>query len=223
MPQATRSITNTKAIILLSGGLDSSTTLYYAKSKGYDCHCLIFDYGQRHNKEIQVARQIAKGAHVPFYVVKISMPWKGSALLDTKIIMPKGRRLDAKDIPPTYVPARNIIFLSFAASFAEAIKAHTIFIGANAVDYSGYPDCRPDFINAYSRMLAKGLKTGVEGKPLKVQTPLIRKTKADIIRLAMRLGVPVDKTWSCYQGGAKPCGVCDSCRLRDKGFKEACH
>jgi 7-cyano-7-deazaguanine synthase len=210
-----------KTVVLLSGGLDSATTLFYAKSKGYACHCLIFDYGQRHKKEIISAKTVARAAGCPFEVVQIGLPWKGSALLDTKVNVPKHRKLDAKDIPVTYVPARNIIFLSFAASYAEAIGAKVIFIGANAVDYSGYPDCRPDFFKAYAQVLAKGLKTGVEGKGIKVQTPLIRLAKAEIVRLAIKLGVPVDKTWSCYQGGAKPCGVCDSCRLRDKGFQEA--
>jgi len=210
-----------KAVVLLSGGLDSSTTLYFARSKGHKCHCLAFDYGQRHKKEIASARAIARAAHCPLAVVKIALPWKGSALLDKNVRVPQGRRLDAKDIPVTYVPARNIIFLSFAASYAEAIGAQNIFIGANAVDYSGYPDCRPEFIRAYQSMLAKGLKTGVQGKGVKVRTPLIRLSKARIVRLATKLGVPVAKTWSCYQGKAKPCGVCDSCRLREKGFEDA--
>ena len=210
-----------KAIILLSGGLDSSTTLYYARSRGYACHCLIFDYGQRHKKEILSAKAVARAAHCGFVLVKIAMPWKGSALLDKKVNIPKRRKLNAQNIPLTYVPARNIIFLSFAASYAEALGARHIFIGANAVDYSGYPDCRPEFIRAYQAMLAKGLKTGVEGKTIKVQTPLIHLTKARIVRLAVKLGVPVEKTWSCYQGGARPCGACDSCRLREKGFQDA--
>ena len=208
-----------KAVILLSGGLDSATTLYHAQSKGYDCHCLIFDYGQRHKKEIHAAKAIARTAGVSWQVVNIDLPWKGSALLDKKIKLP--RQLDARHIPVTYVPARNIIFLSLAASFAEAIGARHIFIGANAIDYSGYPDCRPAFIRAFQAMLAQGLKTGVEGKRIRVETPLIHLTKAGIVKLAMKLGVPVDKTWSCYQGGKTPCGTCDSCRLREKGFKDA--
>lgn len=212
-----------KAVILLSGGLDSSTTLYYARSKGHACHCLIFDYGQRHKKEILSAKAVARAAHCAFELVKIALPWKGSALLDKKVNIPKHRKLDATNIPATYVPARNIIFLSFAASYAEALGARHIFIGANAVDYSGYPDCRPAFIHAYQSMLAQGLKTGVEGKTITVETPLIHLTKAHIVRLALKLGVPVEKTWSCYQGGRTPCGVCDSCRLREKGFQEANH
>src|SRR5208283_5339375 len=147
-----------KAVILLSGGLDSSTTLYYAAQQGYTCYCLIFDYGQKHKKEIIQAKRIARTRCAESVCVKISLPWKGSALLDRKISIPQGRALDAKDIPVTYVPGRNIIFLSFAASYAEAIGADTIFIGANAVDYSGYPDCRPEFIRAFQAMLARGLK-----------------------------------------------------------------
>ncbi len=210
-----------KAVVLLSGGLDSVTTLYYAKAKGFAAHALIFDYGQRHKKEIACAVAVAKKAKCAYEVVKIALPWKGSALLDKKIKMPHHRRLDAKDIPVTYVPARNIIFLSFAASYAEAIGAKKIFIGANAIDYSGYPDCRPDFFAAYAKVLAKGLKTGVQGHRISVETPLIRKTKAQIIRLGLSLKVPYGLTWSCYTGGKRPCGQCDSCRLRAKGFEQA--
>jgi len=203
---------NKKAVILLSGGLDSSTTLYHAHAQGYDCHCLIFDYGQKHKKEIIQAKAVARVAGCKSVGVKISLPWKGSALLDNKIAVPQKRALDAKGIPVTYVPGRNIIFLSFAASFAEAIGAKTIFIGANAVDYSGYPDCRPEFIRSYQAMLARGLK---------VVTPLIHLSKAQIVKLAVKLKVPLHLTWSCYNGGSKPCGVCDSCRLRSQGFLQA--
>ncbi len=210
-----------KAVVLLSGGLDSSTTLFSAKAQGWQCHCLVFDYNQRHKKEIVRAKAVARAAHCPCTVVKIAMPWKGSSLLDSAMKLPQGGKLNAKNIPSTYVPARNIIFLSFAASFAEALAAKKIFIGANAVDYSGYPDCRPSFFKAYEQVLAKGLKTGVEGHRLKVETPLIHLTKAQIVRLAITLKVPLRLTWSCYSGGSKPCGVCDSCRLRIKGFKEA--
>jgi len=212
---------NKKAVILLSGGLDSSTTLYYALSQGYACHCLIFDYGQKHKKEIIQAKAVARKAGCKSFVVKISLPWKGSALLDNKISVPQGRALDAKGIPVTYVPARNIIFLSFAASYAEAIGAKIIFIGANAVDYSGYPDCRPEFIRSYQRMLEQGLKSSVEGKSIKVMTPLIHLSKARIVKLAIKLKVPLYLTWSCYNGASKPCGTCDSCRLRAQGFKQA--
>jgi len=210
-----------RAIVLLSGGLDSATTLYYAKHKGYNVHALIFDYGQRHKKEVKCAIKVAKAAKCPFKVVKIALPWKGSALLDKKIDIPRNRRLDAKDIPPTYVPSRNIIFLSFAASYAEAVGAEKIFIGANAIDYSGYPDCRPGFFKAFSRVLKTGLETGVKGRPIRVETPLIRMTKGQIVRLGIKLKVPYGLTWSCYTGLRWMCGECDSCRLRQKGFDEA--
>ncbi len=210
-----------KAVVLLSGGLDSATTLYFAQAKGIRCHCLVFDYGQRHRREIKSAVALAKRAKCAYSIVKINLPWKGSALLDKAIILPRNKPLNRKGIPATYVPARNIIFLSFAASCAEAIGAVDVFIGANVVDYSGYPDCRPGFIKSFQAMLALGLKSGVEKKPLCLQTPLIRKTKAQIVKMALNLKVPLELTWSCYKGGARPCGVCDSCRFRAKGFEEA--
>lgn len=205
-----------RAIVLLSGGLDSATTLYFARSQGYRCSCLIFDYGQRHGKEIKSAKAIARSVNCKYQIIKISLPWKGSSLLDRKI---KIAAL-TKGMPGTYVPARNIIFLSFAASYAETIGARKIFIGANVLDYSGYPDCRPAFFKAFSRALNKGSKSGVSGKRIQIETPLVYKTKGEIIKLGLRLGVPHALTWSCYQGGKNPCGVCDSCRLRAKGFKE---
>ena len=210
-----------KAIVLLSGGLDSATTLYYAKSKKYETHCLIFDYGQRHRKEIDQAKRIARKSKSDYQVVKISLPWKGSALLDETMKISANRKIDPRKIPSTYVPARNIIFLSFAASFAEAIRAKAIFIGANAVDYSGYPDCRPEFIKAYQNVIAKGSKAGLQGKAADVKAPLVKKTKEQIIKLGMRLNVPFELTWSCYLGGDIPCGKCDSCCIRQKGFSEA--
>lgn len=207
-----------KAVILLSGGLDSATTLYYARHKGYKTFCLILDYGQRHRREIQQAVKIARASRSEYKLVRISLPWRGSALLDKKIPLPKNRHIIPREIPVTYVPARNIIFISFAASYAEAVGGRAIFIGANAIDYSGYPDCRPEFYAAYQKVLQRGLKAGVEGKPVAIYTPLIRKTKAQIIRLGLKLRVPYHLTWSCYQGSAKPCGQCDSCLLRQKGF-----
>lgn len=207
-----------KAVVLLSGGLDSTTTLFYAHSLGYQVYALIFDYGQRHKKEVNVAKRIAQKVGCPYEVVKIQFPWKGSALLDNKISLPKRRHIDENKIPVTYVPARNIIFLSYAASFAETIKAKVIFIGANARDYSGYPDCRPEFFQAYAQALRRGSKTGVQGKPIRILTPLVHKTKSQIIKLGRKLKVPYELTWSCYQGGGSPCGICDSCRLRQKGF-----
>jgi 7-cyano-7-deazaguanine synthase len=213
-------IMNDRAIVLLSGGLDSATTLYYAQSKGYQVRALIFDYGQRHGREVAAARSVARAAKVPFEVVKISMPWKGSALLDRSVKIPSGG-VKKNVIPSTYVPARNIIFLSFAASFAEAVNAKVIFIGANAVDYSGYPDCRPKFFKAFQAALDQGLKTGVEKKGIQILTPLVDMTKAGIVELGKKLGVPFARTWSCYNGDKKICGVCDSCRLRAKGFSDA--
>lgn len=206
-----------QGVVLLSGGLDSATTLYLARSQGFQCFCLVFDYGQRHKKEIESARNIAKSVKSPLQLIKINLPWKGSALLDKSIKITKRTNV----IPSTYVPARNIIFLSFALSFAETIKAEAIFIGANSLDYSGYPDCRPEFYQAFSKVIAKGTKSGVEKKKIEIKTPLIYKTKAQIIRLGSQLGVPFALTWSCYRGGRQPCQKCDSCYFRAKGFKEA--
>jgi 7-cyano-7-deazaguanine synthase len=214
-----------KAVILLSGGLDSATTLYLAKKQGFQCLCLVFDYGQRHRKEIESAKKIAKLANCPMQIIKIRLPWKGSSLLDRNIAVPKrangqtGKR--AKPIPSTYVPGRNIIFLSFAVSYAEAIRAEAIFIGAHVQDYSGYPDCRPEFYRAFSGVISAGTKTGVRKREIKVKIPLIKKSKAGIIRLGARLGVPFSLTWSCYKGNRFPCGECDSCYFRAKGFKDA--
>jgi 7-cyano-7-deazaguanine synthase len=208
---------NKRCIVLLSGGLDSTTTLYLAKARGYEPFCLIFDYGQRHRKEVRQAQKICRRAGCASALVKIALPWKGSSLLDRGMKIPQR----GSGIPNTYVPARNIIFLSFALSAAEALKAGNIFIGANAVDYSGYPDCRPAFYRSFSRVIRTGTKSGVEGRGIRVQTPLIRMSKAGIIRKARALGVPLALTWSCYAGGRTPCGVCDSCRIRAKGFREA--
>ena len=216
-----------RAVVLLSGGLDSATTLYYAKDKGFQCFCLIFDYGQRHRKEINAAIKIAQKANAQSQIVKITLPWKGSSLLDKRMPVSSipdpclGRQAGSNAIPPTYVPARNIIFLSFALSCAEVIRAKAIFIGANAIDYSGYPDCRPRFYQAFIKAAQLGTKAGVEGNPVKIVAPLIKKTKAQIIKLGMKLGAPYELTWSCYKGGRAPCGECDSCEFRAKGFYEA--
>lgn len=209
-----------KAVVLLSGGLDSATTLYAAKAKGFDCFCLIFDYGQRHEREIRSAKAVAGAAACAYQVIKIRLPWKGSSLLE------RARPLSvagtgSKEIPSTYVPGRNTIFLSFALSCAEALASRDIFIGANAIDYSGYPDCRPEYYRSFDKLSRLATKAGVEGRPIKVHTPLIRLTKAGIIRLGSKLGVPYELTWSCYVGGKMPCGRCDSCVLRAKGFREA--
>jgi 7-cyano-7-deazaguanine synthase len=211
-----------QAIVLLSGGLDSAVTLYFAKKSGFSCLCLIFDYGQRHRKEIDSARKISRVSGCKAQVINIDLLRKGSALLDNKVRIPEHARKHGKvsSIPVTYVPARNIIFLSFALSFAETLSQQAIFIGAHSHDYSGYPDCRPEFYRAFSRVIAQGTKAGIEGKEVKIYTPLIDKTKAEIIRLGMSLGVPFQFTWSCYQGGSHPCGKCDSCYFRERGFRE---
>jgi len=209
-----------RCVVLLSGGLDSAVTLYFAKKSGFDCSCVSFDYGQRHKRELTSAKKIADAAGCPLRVIKIDMGWGGSSLVDKKMAIPQ-KPSGSKKIPSTYVPGRNIIFLSFALSFAEVIGAEAIFIGAHAQDYSGYPDCRPEFYKAFSKVIKTGTKAGVENRKISVETPLINKTKAQIIKLGARLGVPFGLTWSCYRGGTSPCGKCDSCHYRNKGFKEA--
>ncbi|MDO8734793.1 MAG: 7-cyano-7-deazaguanine synthase QueC [Elusimicrobiota bacterium] len=202
-----------KAVVLLSGGLDSSTVLFIAKKKYRRCSCLIFDYGQKHNRELKSAKKIAACAGSDYKTVKIFFPWKGSSLVDKNKKIPYNKKVGG-EIPSTYVPGRNTIFLSYALSFAETIDAKKIFIGANAVDFSGYPDCRPQYYKNFNKLLAIGTKNG----DIKVETPLLYKTKKEIVELAVRLGVPLELTWSCYSGGKKPCGKCDSCILRAKGF-----
>ena len=206
-----------KAVILLSGGLDSATALFWAKSKGYRTHCIVFDYGQRHRKEIASAVKLARIAGSSHQIVSIRLPWGGSALLKKGGRLPKSRG----EIPATYVPARNTIFLSFAVSCADAVGAEAVVIGANAVDYSGYPDCRPAYLKAMEKAARLGTKRGAQGGSLKILSPLVRLSKAQIVKLGTGLGVPYGLTWSCYEGGSRPCGVCDSCILRAKGFKEA--
>jgi 7-cyano-7-deazaguanine synthase len=212
-----------QAIVLLSGGIDSATTLYIAIDRGYKCHCLIFDYHQRHKKEIIQAEKIAKKARCDYKVIKISFPWQGSSLLDKRKQLPTDRNIDdmAKQIPSTYVPLRNTIFISIAAGWAETIEADSIFIGANAIDFSGYPDCRPAYFEIFNRLLREGTKSGVEARPIKIETPLIDKRKSEIIKIGISLMVPYKLTWSCYEGGRRPCLKCDSCLLRKKGFDEA--
>lgn len=202
-----------QAVVLLSGGLDSAIVLYLAKARGYLCRCLIFNYGQLHKKEIHQAVKIAKAAGCAYKILKIDFPWKGSALLDQKIKVPEKI---TRGIPATYVPSRNIIFLSFAASFAETIGAQAIFIGAHAQDYSGYPDCRGKFFAAFSKMVRVGTYGG-----FRILTPLLHKSKSQIILMGQKLNVPFELTWSCYRGAKIPCAKCDSCHYRAKGFKEA--
>lgn len=213
-----------KAVILLSGGLDSATVLYQAKADGCDCYAISFDYQQRHRRELKSAVTIAEGAGVMQHqIIAFNLrQWGGSALTDDGLELPKARSLAqmSQDIPITYVPARNTIFLSFALSYAEAIGAGRVYLGVNALDYSGYPDCRPDYIQAMQEVFNLGTKEGREGKGIEIVTPLINLKKTEIIELGNNLGVPWDKTWSCYAGGDLACGVCDSCRLRLAAFAE---
>jgi 7-cyano-7-deazaguanine synthase len=209
-----------KALILLSGGLDSATLLALAKQQGYECHALSFNYGQRHSAELNAARQIAEQAQVEQHkLVHIGLDsFGGSALTDSRIAVPSQL---APGIPVTYVPARNTVFLAFALGWAEVLGAADIFIGVNAVDYSGYPDCRPEFIRAFENLARLATKAGVEGQAVKIHTPLIELSKADIIRLGLDLGVDYAQTVSCYSADqqGRACGVCDSCRLRKAGFE----
>ena len=213
-----------KGVILLSGGLDSSTVLYQAKVDGCDLFALSFDYGQRHRRELAAADAIARLAGVAEYqVVDFNLQlWGGSALTDTKIDLPRDRSMAemAENMPITYVPARNTIFLSFALAYAETKGAERVYIGVNALDYSGYPDCRADYIAAMQEVFRLGTKQGREGEPIAIVAPLINLKKTEIIELGNSLGVPWEKTWSCYAGEELACGVCDSCRLRLAAFAE---
>lgn len=211
-----RSQEREKAVVLLSGGLDSSTALYIAKKRYRRCSCLIFDYGQSHRCELESAKSIAGFAGCDYKIIKIIFPWKGSSLIDKNEKIQYNKKI-GKKIPSTYVPGRNTVFLSYALSFAETIGAKKIFIGANAVDFSGYPDCRPQYYKNFNKLLAVGTKNG----DIKIETPLLYKTKKEIVESAFRLKVPLELTWSCYSGGKKPCGKCDSCVLRAKGFAHA--
>jgi 7-cyano-7-deazaguanine synthase len=204
-----------KAVILISGGLDSTTCLADAKAKGFECYTLGFDYGQRHRIELECAKKLS-----PNHKIITIGNFGGSALVDINIAVPKGGV--GHDIPVTYVPARNTIFLSYALAYAEVLGANDIFIGVNALDYSGYPDCRPEYIEAFSKMATLATKACVEGNKLTIHTPLINLTKAEIIKLGNSLGVDYSQTSSCYDPvDGKACGTCDSCRLRLKGFSEA--
>ena len=213
------------AVVLLSGGMDSATALAMTIKEGHRVISLTFDYGQRHRNEINAAERIAKHFRVPdrrTMTIDLSAIG-GSALTDARIRVPEQRRLEeiGRGIPVTYVPARNTIFLAYALGLAEATAAKAIVIAANQVDYSGYPDCRPEYYAAFREVARLGTKRGAEGDVIEIHTPLIRMSKADIVRRGEELGVPWELTWSCYLGGATACGVCDSCQLRLKGFREA--
>jgi 7-cyano-7-deazaguanine synthase len=215
-----------KAVVLLSGGLDSATALAIARQQGFACYALSFRYGQRHAGELAAARRIARAlGALEHKVATIDLRTFGGSALTADIAVPKGRSTHqmGHGVPITYVPARNTIFLSFALAWAEVLDAQDIFIGVNALDYSGYPDCRPAFIKAYQRLANLATRTGVEGRAhFKIHTPLLRMTKAQIIRTGLKLGVDYALTTSCYDPGprGRPCGQCDACLLRTKGFKE---
>ena len=211
-----------KAIILLSGGLDSATVAALAIADGYEAIALSFRYGQRHERELLAARDVAAALHIrEHFIVDVNLAqWGGSALTDQNINVPI-EGLQSAEIPITYVPGRNTVFIAIALSLAEARGAESIYLGINAVDYSGYPDCRPDYLAAFQKLAMLSSKVGIEGNAPQLIAPLVMDSKVDIVRRAQRLGVPIDLTWSCYQGGEVPCGVCDSCRIRDRAILEA--
>ena len=213
-----------RAVVLLSGGLDSATAAAIAKSDGFDLFALTIAYGQRHRVEIEAARAVARALGATRHVeLQVDLSVFGGSALTDRIDVPKDRELAAAGIPSTYVPARNTVFLSLAMAWAEAIGARDLYIGVNALDYSGYPDCRPEFIAAFERLAALATKAGVEGSTLRIHAPLMQMTKAQIIRRGIDLHVDYALTHSCYDPGAAgaPCGHCDSCLLRAKGFAEA--
>lgn len=212
-----------KAVILLSGGLDSTVCMAYAKDQGYELYPISFNYHQRHSIELESAKKVAQFYKVARHIViETNMnDIGGSALTDTSIEVPDGD-IDSKEIPVTYVPARNLIFLSYALSYAEAIGAERILIGVNALDYSGYPDCRPAFVEKFQEVANYATKaTAADHKEILIETPLLNLSKKEIVELGTRLGAPLHVSHSCYRGGEKACGVCDSCKLRLKGFREA--
>ncbi|MBF2028925.1 MAG: 7-cyano-7-deazaguanine synthase QueC [Oscillatoriales cyanobacterium C42_A2020_001] len=211
-----------KGVVLLSGGLDSATTATQAIADGHDLIALSINYGQRHERELLAAKQVAAHLGIQEHLildVDLSQ-WGGSALTDAAIAVPQ-TETQAGAIPITYVPGRNTVFIAIALSLAEARAASAIYLGINAIDYSGYPDCRPEYLSAFQHLAALSSKAGIEGKAPQLVAPLMHDSKTDIVRRAVRLGVPIHLTWSCYQGDAEPCGRCDSCRIRDKALIEA--
>ena len=215
---------NIKAVVLFSGGLDSTTALCWALRRGYGCVAVSFNYGQRHRRENRSARKIAGLLRVPLYEIRLALPWLGvSSLVDAKRKLPDLRlaAIGQKKIPSTYVPGRNLVFASVGVSLAEAIGASAVILGPNVVDYSGYPDCRPGFYRALEGAVAEGTGPRAPGRRIKLLTPLMKLGKAEIVRLAIKLKAPLALTWSCYAGGRRPCGRCDSCKLRAQGFAGA--
>lgn len=212
-----------RAVVLLSGGLDSTTTLAVARRDGHEVFAMTFAYGQRHALEVEAARRIAKSARVADHVIiDINLRAFGGSALTSDVPVPKGAVSDGA-IPLTYVPARNTIFLSYALAWSEALGARDVYIGVNALDYSGYPDCRPEYVDAFEKMAALATRAGVEGAPTQIRAPLINLTKAEIIKLGLSLGVDYSQTTSCYDPSMSgdPCGECDACALRLKGFMDA--
>lgn len=205
---------NKYAVVLLSGGIDSTVCLYYARQR-FNITALIFDYHQRHRREIQSAQAIAGRLHIPYRVIPLDMGWATSALTSHAVPVPKRRPLGKTDIPSTYVPGRNILFLSYAVSFADNFNYRDIYIGAHIQDYSGYPDCRPEFIRLFENAANRGIKNSV-----RIHAPFLHKKKSQIIKAGLKLKVPFHLTWSCYEGGKNPCLTCDSCRFRIEGFRQ---
>lgn len=210
-----------KAVVLLSGGLDSATTAAIAIADNYEAIALSFRYGQRHEKELRSATKVAKALNIKeHYIVDVNLSqWGGSSLTDTTQTLPQNG-IEPNIIPSTYVPGRNTVFIAISLSLAEAKGAAAIYLGINAVDYSGYPDCRPEYLQAYQQLANLASKAGIEGHAPQLVAPLIKDSKADIVRRAIALNVPIADTWSCYQGDETPCGVCDSCRIRDRALIE---
>ncbi|MDY7013393.1 MAG: 7-cyano-7-deazaguanine synthase QueC [Cyanobacteriota bacterium] len=211
-----------KAVVLLSGGLDSATAAAIAIADGYEAIALSLDYGQRHRRELEAARNIARALNLADrFLVEVNLAqWGGSSLTDRAQALPQ-TGVQPGIVPSTYVPGRNTVFLAIALSLAEARGAEAIYLGINAVDYSGYPDCRPEYLQAYQTLANLSSKVGIEGKAPQLIAPLVRLTKKEIVLRALDLNVPIELTWSCYQGGEAPCGLCDSCRIRDRALIEA--
>ncbi len=210
------------AVVLLSGGLDSATSAAIAREDGYETIGLSFYYGQRHARELEAAKKLAPKLGIQrHFIVEVNLSlWGGSSLTDTSLPIPQ-EGVNPNIIPSTYVPGRNTVFIAIALSLAEAVEAEAIYLGINAIDYSGYPDCRPEYLEAFQRLANLSSKAGIEGKAPRLVAPLMHLSKVEIVKKAISLNVPIEETWSCYQGGEKPCGVCDSCRIRNQALIEA--